>query len=73
MGGISLLLLEKGMPGLKVRRMATQFDSCHNTTFITLDNVKVPTKNLIGGENAGFMMLMLNFNHERFVCLIVVY
>lgn len=67
MGGISLILLEKDMPGLKIRRMRTQFDSCHNTTFITMDDVKVPAKNLIGEENAGFMMLMLNFNHERFV------
>jgi len=67
MGGISLLLVEKGTPGMKIRKMATQFDTCHNTTFITLDNAKVPVKNLIGKENAGFMMLMLNFNHERWV------
>jgi len=67
MGGISLLLLEKNMPGMKIRKMETQFDSCHNTTFITLDNVKVPEKNLIGEENQGFMLLMTNFNHERFV------
>eukprot|EP01125_Pyxidicula_operculata_P002132 TRINITY_DN12071_c0_g1_i1.p1 TRINITY_DN12071_c0_g1~~TRINITY_DN12071_c0_g1_i1.p1 ORF type:complete len:415 (-),score=98.04 TRINITY_DN12071_c0_g1_i1:60-1304(-) len=67
MGGISLLLLEKDMPGIKIRKMETQFDNCHNTTFIILDNVKVPTKNLIGEENAGFMLIMTNFNHERFV------
>jgi len=67
MGGISLLLIEKGTPGFKIRKMATQFDSCHNTTFLTFDDVRVPAKNLIGGENSGFMMLLLNFNHERFV------
>jgi len=67
MGGISLLLIPKGLEGFKIRKMATQFDTCHNTTFLTFDNVRVPAKNLIGGENAGFMMLMLNFNHERFV------
>eukprot|EP01126_Amoeba_proteus_P003928 TRINITY_DN11323_c0_g2_i1.p1 TRINITY_DN11323_c0_g2~~TRINITY_DN11323_c0_g2_i1.p1 ORF type:complete len:218 (+),score=62.59 TRINITY_DN11323_c0_g2_i1:1008-1661(+) len=66
MGGISLLLLEKNMPGIHIRKMQTQFDSCHNTTFINLENVKVPISNLIGKENNGFMMLMLNFNHERF-------
>jgi len=47
--------------------MPTQFDSCHNTTFIELDNVKVPVKNLIGEEDMGFMLIMTNFNHERFV------
>jgi len=67
MGGISLLLLEKGMPGITVRKMETQFDTSHNTTFIELDEVKVPVKNLIGEENAGFLMIMANFNHERLV------
>jgi alkylation response protein AidB-like acyl-CoA dehydrogenase len=60
MGGISLLLLEAGMPGLKVRKMETQFDSAHSTTFVTMENVKVPVRNLIGEENGGFMALMTN-------------
>jgi len=65
--GISLLLVDKASPGITVRKMATQFDSCHGTTFITLDNVLVPESNLIGEEGNGFMYLLLNFNHERFV------
>jgi len=67
MSGISLLLLEKNMPGITIRKMETQFDNSHNTTFITLEDVKVPVKNLIGNENQGFMLLMTNFNHERLV------
>jgi len=65
--GLSLLLVEMKSPGVKVRRMATQFDSCHGTTFITFDNVRVPVGNLIGEENQGFKYILLNFNHERFV------
>lgn len=65
--GISLLLVDRQTPGLSVRKMETQFDSCLGTTFITLDGVKVPTSNLIGTEGEGFKYLMLNFNHERFV------
>jgi len=65
--GLSLLLLEKDMPGIKIRKMETQFDSCHNTTFVTLEDVKVPVKNLIGKENQGFLPLLVNFNHERFI------
>jgi alkylation response protein AidB-like acyl-CoA dehydrogenase len=65
--GISLLLLEKGMPGMSIRKMETQFDTCHNTTFITLEDVRVPVVNLIGAENKAFMMIMQNFNHERFM------
>jgi alkylation response protein AidB-like acyl-CoA dehydrogenase len=67
MGGISLLLLERSMPGISIRKMETQFDSSHGTTMITLEDVKVPVKNLIGEENQGFMLILLNFNHERFV------
>ena len=67
MGGISLLLLERDMAGIHIRKMETQFDSAHSTTFIEFDSVKVPVTHLIGEENMGFMLLMLNFNHERFV------
>ncbi|CAJ1342121.1 unnamed protein product [Effrenium voratum] len=47
--------------------MPMQFDTCHGTTFLTLDDVKVPAQNLIGQEGQGFMYLLHNFNHERFV------
>jgi alkylation response protein AidB-like acyl-CoA dehydrogenase len=67
MGGISLLLIERSMPGVSVRKMETQFDNSHNTSFVTLDNVRVPVANLIGDENGGFMLIMNNFNHERFI------
>jgi len=65
--GISLLLLEKNMPGIKIRKMETQFDSSCNITFITFDDVKVPTEHLIGNENQGFLLTLVNFNHERFI------
>jgi len=67
MGGISLLLVDRQTPGIDIRKMQTQSDNAHNTTFITLEDVKVPTKNLIGKENMGFMLIVRNFNHERFV------
>eukprot|EP01062_Namystynia_karyoxenos_P030534 TRINITY_DN227_c0_g2_i1.p1 TRINITY_DN227_c0_g2~~TRINITY_DN227_c0_g2_i1.p1 ORF type:complete len:433 (+),score=156.87 TRINITY_DN227_c0_g2_i1:88-1386(+) len=65
--GVSLLLLERSMPGITVRRMKTQFDSTHPTTFVTLRDVRVPAANLIGEENKGFALLARNFNHERWL------
>ncbi|CAK0788027.1 unnamed protein product [Prorocentrum cordatum] len=65
--GISLLLADTSAPGIEIRKMETQFDTCHGTTFITLDNVLIPEENLIGKEGAGFNYLLLNFNHERLV------
>lgn len=35
------------------------------TTFIELDDVKVPVSNLIGAEGQGMKYIMQNFNHER--------
>ena len=69
-GGLSILLLERTMPGITVRKMETQFDNTHNTTFIELDDVKVPVENLVGKEGHGFKYIMTNFNHERFVIAI---
>jgi alkylation response protein AidB-like acyl-CoA dehydrogenase len=67
LGGISLLLLEKSMPGITIRKMETQFDNAHSTTFITFDNVRVPVTHLIGEENQGALPLLVNFNHERWI------
>jgi alkylation response protein AidB-like acyl-CoA dehydrogenase len=58
MGGISLLLLEKGMPGITCRKLKTQGWSSSNTAYITFDDVKVPAANLIGEENAGALRLI---------------
>eukprot|EP01113_Clastostelium_recurvatum_P047952 TRINITY_DN8630_c0_g1_i3.p1 TRINITY_DN8630_c0_g1~~TRINITY_DN8630_c0_g1_i3.p1 ORF type:complete len:443 (+),score=72.91 TRINITY_DN8630_c0_g1_i3:66-1331(+) len=65
--GVSLLLMEKGMPGLTARRMKTQGWLTSNTAYLVFENVKVPVSNLIGKENEGFKYIMYNFNHERFV------
>merc|ERR1712072_979058 len=63
----SLLLVDAKTPGIKVRKMQTQFDTTHGTTFITFDNVRIPAANMIGDEGKGFKYILLNFNHERFV------
>ena len=66
-GGLSLLLLDKDMPGIKIRKLPTQFDTTHNTTFVLLEDVKVPVENLIGKEGRAFKYILNNFNHERLV------
>lgn len=68
--GTSLLLLDRDLPGVAIRKMEKQNDSVHHITFITLDDVRVPVDRLIGEENQGFMYLMHNFNHERWIIAI---
>jgi len=66
MMGISMLLLERGMPGLKTRAMKCSGMWGSGTAYVTFEDVMVPVENVIGDENQGFMSIMYNFNHERF-------
>jgi alkylation response protein AidB-like acyl-CoA dehydrogenase/cytochrome b involved in lipid metabolism len=65
MGGLSVFILEKGMPGISVKPMKTTGMWGSGTSFITFENVKVPKKNLVGKEGEGFKLITWNFNHER--------
>lgn len=62
---ISLLLIEKTMKGVYVRKMKCQGMWSSGTSFIIFDNVHVPIENLIGKEGEGFKYIVINFNHER--------
>ncbi|CAK7229399.1 hypothetical protein SEUCBS140593_007229 [Sporothrix eucalyptigena] len=64
--GLSLLVVPlKGTKGVTMRRMKTSGGTTSGTTFIDLDEVRVPVENLIGKEGAGMKMITANFNHER--------
>eukprot|EP01125_Pyxidicula_operculata_P015562 TRINITY_DN5295_c0_g1_i1.p1 TRINITY_DN5295_c0_g1~~TRINITY_DN5295_c0_g1_i1.p1 ORF type:complete len:493 (+),score=87.48 TRINITY_DN5295_c0_g1_i1:22-1500(+) len=68
--GISLLLIDAKSPGITRRRLKTQGWWPSNTAHIVFENVEVPESQLIGVENAGFLAIMLNFNHERFMLIV---
>lgn len=64
--GLSLLVVPlKGHPGVTMRRIDVMAPKSSGTTFIELDDVKVPTSNIIGKEGDGMGFIMNNFNHER--------
>ena len=65
MGGISLLLIEMDRPGVSRTKLKKMGWWASDTAAIYLDEVRVPVENLIGGENQGFIGIMLNFNGER--------
>ncbi|KAI7866669.1 acyl-CoA dehydrogenase/oxidase [Spinellus fusiger] len=65
MGGVSLLLVERSMPGVSTRSMDVQGMWGSGTSVIIFEDVKVPKSNLIGELNKGFKYIMHNFNHER--------
>jgi acyl-CoA dehydrogenase len=65
MGGISLMLIEAGMPGFTRTPLEKMGWHCSDTAALYFDDVEVPPENLIGEENGGFIGIMRNFNSER--------
>ncbi|KAJ5773111.1 hypothetical protein N7457_008007 [Penicillium paradoxum] len=66
--GLSVLVVPlKGYPGVTMRRLKVSGQVTGGTTYIELDDVKVPVSNIIGKEGDGMRIIMTNFNHERLV------
>lgn len=64
--GISLLLIERDREGVSTGKPLRKMGWwASDTAEIFFDNVKVPKENLIGSENAGFLLIMSNFQMER--------
>lgn len=64
--GLSMLVVPLlDTPGVTMRRIKVGGQTAAGTTFIELDDVRVPVSNLIGQEGQGMKYVMQNFNHER--------
>ena len=64
-GGISLIAVPGASPGLQRTELDKMGWWCSDTAHLRFDGVRVPADHLIGLENAGFRMIMANFNGER--------
>lgn len=67
MGGISLLVVERDMPGFSRTRLPKMGWHSSDTATLQFDAVEVPVENLLGPENGGFARILQNFNGERLV------
>eukprot|EP01063_Lacrimia_lanifica_P041718 TRINITY_DN9799_c0_g2_i1.p1 TRINITY_DN9799_c0_g2~~TRINITY_DN9799_c0_g2_i1.p1 ORF type:complete len:416 (+),score=179.79 TRINITY_DN9799_c0_g2_i1:79-1326(+) len=63
--GMTLMVLERGMAGIKTTPMKKMGWWCSDTAIVTMESVKVPKANVIGEVGKGFMYAMGNFNKER--------
>ena len=64
-GGVSLLLIERDTPGFSRTSLKKMGWWASDTATLYFDDCRVPVANLIGTENAGFKLIMKNFNSER--------
>ncbi|MCJ1291504.1 hypothetical protein MMC34_003048 [Xylographa carneopallida] len=69
--GLSLLIVPLlDYPGVAMRPLKCSGQASGGTTYIELDDVRVPVSNLIGQEGMGMKYIMTNFNHERLIIAI---
>ncbi len=65
----SLIVVPKNTPGIEVSQPIKKIGNLlSDTAQVYFDNVKVPQRYLIGEENKGFSMQMLQFQEERLWC-----
>ncbi|KAF2470471.1 acyl-CoA dehydrogenase family protein [Lindgomyces ingoldianus] len=64
--GFSVLLIPR-QEGVETSLIKTSYSTTAGTAFVEFNDVKVPVENLLGQEDKGFIVIMSNFNHERFM------
>ena len=62
--GISFLLIDMQSPGVSVRPII-MLDGEHQVNEVFMENVKVPVRNLVGGEGKGWTYAKYLLGHER--------
>jgi citronellyl-CoA dehydrogenase len=70
----SLLVVPTDLPGFEVSKKLDKMGMrSSDTAELFFDNVRVPAENLIGTEGEGFIHQMMQFQHERFAVIPLLY
>lgn len=73
-GGISLLVVERGLPGFGVDRALRKMGwHCSDTATLSYDGVRVPASCLVGEEGSGFAQIAEQFVVERIALAVHAY
>jgi len=64
--GFSVLLIERD-EAVETKLIKTSYSTTAGTAYVEFNDVKVPVDHLLGKEHQGFVVIMSNFNHERFM------
>ena len=72
--GLSLLVIERGTPGFEVsRKLAKMGWRSSDTAELSFTDARVPVENLVGPENAGFLLIGSAFLSERIALAVQAY
>ena len=71
-GGVSLILFPTNTPGFKVNRKIKKIGNhASDTAELSFEDCRVPARYLLGEENMGFYYIMMNFQGERLIVVVV--
>ncbi|KAK0523757.1 hypothetical protein OC834_002763 [Tilletia horrida] len=65
--GFAVLCIPRSLGGVETKQIRTSYSTTAGTAYVTYDNVKVPSRYLIGEDGLGIPVILSNFNHERWV------
>ncbi|ORX39785.1 acyl-CoA dehydrogenase/oxidase [Kockovaella imperatae] len=65
-GGLTVFLVPRS-EGVETKQIKTSYSTAAGTAYITFDNCVVPDENRLGEVDAGLLVILSNFNHERFI------
>merc|ERR1712050_99642 len=68
--GISMMLVPR-TDEVQTKVIKSKYSSAAGTAYVTYEGAVVPKRNMFLKENAGFQIIMSNFNHERWMICIV--
>jgi len=72
--GVSLLVIDKGSPGLSVSAPLDKMGwRCSDTAELAFDGVRVPARHLVGAEGSGFALILQQFQAERLALAVQAY
>ncbi len=61
--GLSMFIVPQDSPGISIQPM--DLISEHDINIVLYEDVRVPARNLVGGENRGWKLITSQLNHER--------
>jgi acyl-CoA dehydrogenase len=65
--GISIFVVDTASPGISIRQLNTRGEGYVKQFALTFNNLRVPSRNLLGKENEGAAALFSSFNIERVI------
>merc|ERR550514_1801906 len=65
------MILVPRSDAVETKIIKTKYSSSAGTAFVTYENAIAPKKNVFTGPNQGFPIIMSNFNHERWMIVVV--